>query len=100
MKNSRSSCIWLRGRAMNKIIEAIPLPPLYYHARETSYWRTDENHRWIKVNDASAKSFIADHCYSKCPDIPGANSEVEKCVMEVQAKQNVAYVGPLAGPCA
>jgi hypothetical protein len=28
---------------------------------------------------------------------PGTNSEVDRCVMEVQARQNVAYVGPLAG---
>jgi hypothetical protein len=46
----------------------------------------DENNRWIEVNDASAKSFIAEHAYSKSPSTPGANSEVEKCVMEVQAK--------------
>jgi hypothetical protein len=60
----------------------------------------DENNHWIKVNDASAKSFIAEHAYSKSPSTPGANSEVEKCIMEIQAKQNVAYVGPLAGHCA
>jgi hypothetical protein len=82
------------------IVQALPLPPVYYHARETSYWRMDENNRWIKVNDASAKSFIAEHAYSKSPGTPGANSEVEKCIMEIQAKQNVAYVGPLAGHCA
>ena len=82
------------------IVQALPLPPVYYHARETSYWRMDENDRWIKVNDASAKSFIAEHAYSKSPSTPGANSEVEKCIMEIQAKQNVAYVGPLAGHCA
>lgn len=82
------------------IVQALPLPPVFYHARETSYWRMDENNRWIKVNDASAKSFIAEHAYSKNPATPGANSEVEKCIMEVQATQNVAYVGPLAGHCA
>ena len=82
------------------IVQALPLPPVFYHARETSYWRMDENNRWIKVNDASAKSFIAEHAYSKKPTTPGSNSEVEKCIMDIQAKQNVAYVGPLAGHCA
>jgi hypothetical protein len=57
----------------------------------------DENNHWIKVNDASAKSFIAEHSFSKIPAAPGANSEVEKCIMEIQTRQNVAYVGPLAG---
>ncbi len=79
------------------VVNALPLPPVYYHGRETSYWRMDQNNRWIKVNDASAKSFIAEHSYSKNPAVPGTNSEVEKCIMEIQAKQNVAYVGPLAG---
>jgi hypothetical protein len=82
---------------MNNVAAVLPLPPVYYHARETSYWRMDENNRWIKVNDASAKSFIAEHAYSKCPPSPGANSEVDRCIMEIQARQNVAYVGPLAG---
>jgi len=26
---------------MSKIIETIPLPPIYYYATETSYWRED-----------------------------------------------------------
>ena len=55
---------------MNNVAAVLPLPPVYYHARETSYWRMDENNRWIKVNDASAKSFIAEHAYSKCPPSP------------------------------
>jgi len=82
---------------MSNIIDAIPLPPLYYHAIETTYWRMDRNNRWIKVNDASAKSFIAEHSYCKNPTTPGTNSEVEKCIMDIQARQNVAYVGRLAG---
>ena len=84
---------------MNSVVTALPLPPVFYHARETSYWRMDENRRWIKINDASAKSFIAEQAYSKSPATPGTNSEVDKCLMEVQTRRNVAYVGPLAGHC-
>jgi hypothetical protein len=82
---------------MSKIVTNLPLPPIYYHEREGTYWRRDENERWIKVNDSTAKSFIAEHAYSKSPTSYGANSEVEKCLLEIQDKQSVAYVGPLAG---
>ena len=82
------------------VTQALPLPPIYYHARETWYWRMDGNGRWIKINDTSARSFIADHSYSKSPATTGVNSEVEKCIIEIQANQNIAYVGPLAGYCA
>ena len=82
---------------MSDLIEALPLPLIYYHSRETTYWRRDESNRWIKVNDTSARSFIAEHSYSKCPAEPGTNSEVDRCLMSVQARQNVAYVGSLAG---
>ncbi|MEI8290580.1 MAG: hypothetical protein WCH99_14010 [Verrucomicrobiota bacterium] len=82
---------------MSNIIDAIPLPPVYYHATEASYWRGDHSGRWIKINESYAKNFIADYGYSKCPEVPGANSEVESCVMRVQERQNIAYAGSLAG---
>jgi hypothetical protein len=82
---------------MSNIVTNLPLPPLYYHERETSYWRKDQSERWIKVNDSAAKSFIAEHAYSKAAAAQGTNSEVEKCLLEIQDKQGVAYVGPLAG---
>ena len=50
---------------MSNIIEAIPLPPLYYHTRDTSYWRQDKAGGWIKVNDTSAKNFVAEYGYKK-----------------------------------
>ena len=82
---------------MSNIIEAIPLPPLYYNARDTSYWRQDKAGGWIKVNDTSAKNFVAEYGYSKSPKEAGTNSEVDKAMMNIQAGQNVAYVGSLAG---
>jgi hypothetical protein len=82
---------------MSAITESIPLPPLFYHGTEASYWRQDECGGWIKVNETSAKHFIADHGYSKTPSEAGKNSEVDRCIMRIQSRQNVAYVGPLAG---
>ena len=82
---------------MSAILESIPLPPLYYHGTEASYWRQDECGGWIKVNETSAKHFIAEFGYSKTPREAGTNSEVDRCVMKIQSRQNVAYVGPLAG---
>lgn len=82
---------------MSKIIDAIPLPPVYYHASETSYWREDGKNRWMKINETGAKNFIADHGYCKTATTTGANSEVERCIMKVQSHHNVVYVGPLAG---
>jgi hypothetical protein len=82
---------------MNNVIEELPLPEIYYHARESTYWRKDKTNRWIKVNDTSAKNFIAEQGYSKTATETGANSEVDRCLMDIQTEQNVAYVGPLAG---
>lgn len=50
----------------------------------------------MKINETSAKSFIADHGYSKTATA-GANSEVERAIMGIQSSHNVVYVGPLAG---
>lgn len=82
---------------MSNIIDAIPLPPIYYHSRDTSYWRMDNSGRWIKVNDSNSKTFIAEYGYTKAAYEFGTNSEVDRCLMDVQANQNAAYVGPLAG---
>lgn len=85
---------------MSKITDAIPLPPVYYHASETSYWREDGKNNWMKINETGAKNFIADHGYSKTATATGANSEVERCMMKIQSNHNVVYVGPLAGHAA
>lgn len=82
---------------MSEIIEAIPLPPLYYYATDTSYWRQDGKSTWIKINESSAKNYIAECGYSKTATTTGSNSEVEGCLMKIQSQHNVAYVGPLAG---
>ena len=82
---------------MSKIIEALPAPPLYYHGRDTSYWRRDESDSWIRVNETSAKSFVVEHGYSRAATRSGANNDVDRCLMRVQSNRNVAYIGPLAG---
>ena len=82
---------------MSKIIEALPPPPLYYHAQDTSYWRRDESGRWIRVNDTSAKCFVVEYGYHGTATETGANSESSRCLMKIQSTRNVAYIGPLAG---
>jgi hypothetical protein len=81
---------------MSRIFENIPLPPVFYHGREASYWREDDSGGWIKINETAAKNFVADYGYLKKPE-GGPNSEAEDCMMKIQSGQNVAFVGPLAG---
>jgi len=82
---------------MSKIINALPAPPLYYHAQDTSYWRRDDDARWIRVNDSSAKNFVVEYGYRGTATETGANSESSRCLMKIQSTRNVAYIGPLAG---
>ena len=78
------------------IFEKLPLPPVFYHGREASYWREDDAGGWIKINEMAAKNFVANFGYAKKPqDEP--NSEADDCLMKIQSSQNVAYVGALAG---
>ena len=42
---------------MSKIIENLPLPPVYYHGREASFWREDDSARWIKINELQTVDF-------------------------------------------
>jgi len=79
------------------IIENLPLPPVYYHGREASYWRNDDAGLWIKINETGARNFVADHGYSKKLEGGEANCEADECLMKIQGGQNVAYVGSLAG---
>src|SRR5882724_9926945 len=81
---------------MTPIFENLPLPPVYYHGREASYWREDDDKRWIKVNETAAKIYVADHGYLKRSE-RDANTEADDCLMKIQGGQNVAFVGPLAG---
>ena len=78
---------------MSKIIEALPTPPLYYHAQDTSYWRRDKDGRWIRVNDTSAKNFVVEYGYLGTATKAGANSEASLCLMKIQSARNVAYIG-------
>ena len=81
---------------MSKLFEKLPLPPVYYHGREASYWREDDAGGWIKINETGAKNFVADYGYLKRTE-RDANSEADDCLMRIQGRQNVAYVGSLAG---
>ena len=78
------------------IIEKLPLPPVFYHGREASYWREDEAGGWIKINETAAKNFVANFGYAKKTETE-PNCEADDCLMKIQGSQNVAYVGALAG---
>jgi hypothetical protein len=78
------------------IVENLPLPPVYYHGREASYWREDDAGGWIKINEMAAKNFVANFGYAKKSE-GEANSEADDCLINIQSGQNVAYVGALAG---
>lgn len=79
------------------MIEKLPLPPVYYHGREASFWREDDKGGWIKINESGAKNFVANYGYAKKVALVEPNCEADECIMKVQDSQNVAYVGALAG---
>ena len=78
------------------IFENLPLPPVFYHAREASYWREDDRGGWIKINESAARLYVADQGYAKKAE-DTTNAEADDCLLRIQESQNVAYVGPLAG---
>lgn len=79
-----------------KLFENLPLPPVYYHGREASYWREDDHGGWIKINEKAVRLFVVEHGYAKKAD-GDDNAEADVCILKIQESQNVAYVGPLAG---
>lgn len=82
---------------MSAVINALPLPPVYYAPQQKTYWRRDENERWMQVNEDSARKFVLTQGYENQP-LPGDQiKEVEQCLLHIQERQNVDYSGPLAG---
>ncbi|MEI6391413.1 MAG: hypothetical protein WCT12_09930 [Verrucomicrobiota bacterium] len=77
------------------IIQALPLPPVYYSQQGPSYWVEDARGKWIKINETSAKITIRTNGYGdqKSDDV----SECDRCLLDIQSQQNVAYAGALAG---
>ena len=80
---------------MSKITDALPLPPIYYHPTGACYWIEDAAAKWIKINETSAKLWIKTHGFSD--QKTDGVSQAEKCLLDIQARQNVVYSGPLAG---
>jgi hypothetical protein len=77
------------------IVQALPLPPVYYSQQGPSYWVEDARGKWIRINETSAKIAIKTNGYGdeKSEDV----SECERCLLNIQSQQNVAYAGALAG---
>lgn len=80
---------------MKSIINALPLPSMYYHSESCSYYRQAREGTWIKINESSAKKYLNTQGYSSKE--PDGISESDRCMQEIQDRQNVSYVGPLAG---
>lgn len=80
---------------MPDLLHALPLPPLYYQPDEGSYWKEDINGRWIKINEGTVKLEIRAAGY----DGKNGNNitDADRCFLDLQARQNLAYAGPLAG---
>ena len=78
------------------LFENLPLPPVYYHGREASYWREDDRGGWIKINEGAVRLFVADNGYAK-KAAEEANAEADDCLLRIQSGQNVVYAAPLAG---
>lgn len=81
---------------MRNVIESLPLPPVYYRPEPSPcYYREDDSGRWIKVDQTTLRSFVMTQGYDATKS--DGISEVDDCMLGLQARQNVAYVGPLAG---
>jgi hypothetical protein len=77
------------------VTNALPLPPIYYSQQGPSYYVEDASAKWIKINETSAKITIRTNGYGE--DKTDGVSECDRCLLDVQSHQNVAYAGPLAG---
>ncbi len=80
---------------MSTVTNALPLPELYYHSIDGSYWAIDDSGKWIKINERSAMLAIRDAGYDQKGG--GNISDAERCLRSIQRQQNVGYAGPLAG---
>lgn len=80
---------------MSTVTTALPLPRLYYQPHEGSYWKTDANGKWIKINEGSAMLEIRAAGFDA--KSPADLSEAERCRLDIQTRQNVIYAAPLAG---
>jgi len=81
---------------VSNIIEALPLPAIYYQPQTQKYWRLDAQGKWIQLNQDSAMAFIISTGRSNKKDDSGF-SEASGCLLDVQSQQNLDYAGPLAG---
>ena len=82
---------------MSAVTEALPLPEVYYQASDSCYWRKDGSGVWISVNSDMAKKFVVECGRSKTPENSGENSEADRCLLDIQTRQNVVYAGPISG---
>jgi hypothetical protein len=80
---------------MNSPIRSLPLPEVYYLATGQDYFTPDDEGKWIRVNESSAKRVIRSSGYTDQKD--AGMSEAEQCLLDIQRKQNVSYAGKLAG---
>ena len=80
---------------MRSVIAALPLPPVYYYGPD--YLFQDKAAKFIRVNESSAKRFLRDYGYAGKSENQSALSDVDKCLLDIQMSQNVAYAGRLAG---
>ena len=76
---------------------AVPLPEIYYQTTGPLHWVKDAEDAWISVTENSARMRIKNQGFSSFPAKRGENSEVERCLVGIQDRQNVAYAGSLAG---
>ena len=70
------------------IMQALPLPPVYYSQQGPSYWVEDAAGKLIKINETSAKITIKTNGYGD--EKSEGVSECERCLLNIQSQQNVA----------
>lgn len=81
---------------MSAVIDALPLPNVYYDHRARGYWRSDGSGKWISINEDMARKFLATQGYSnKIND--NVVSDADQCLLDIQSGQNIDFAGELAG---
>ena len=77
--------------------EFLPCFSAYYDAGRKFYWIENDRNGWIEITETSLRRYLrAAGISPNCPDAE-IISPMDRKLIELQTKFDVAYAGPLAG---
>lgn len=81
---------------MSNVLNALPLPEVYYDHLAKLFWLRDERNRWIRFNEESVRRYLISNGYSGRRE-EGELSSADQALLDLQLRHNVDYAGGLAG---